>query len=376
MLSLDDPVALTRQLVAIGTVNPPGDEADCAAALREALERIGFAVSWHPFDERRVNLVARIGGRPDRKPICFTGHMDTVPLGAAPWHHDPFGGELDGGRLYGRGSSDMKSGIAAFVVAAAQLRRELEQTAGLVLVITGGEETGCQGAMSLARQAGALGAAGAIIVAEPTANYPLVGHKGALWLRVRATGVTAHGSMPERGENAIYKAARVVQALERFEFAADEHPLMGLPTLNVGTIKGGLNINSVPDAVELTVDIRTVPGVDHAVLLDRVRQASVPEAEVEPILNVGPVISEPGGDWIQRVFQLAAKAAGEPPAPRTAPYFTDAAALKVAYGGAPALILGPGEPQMAHQTDEYCLVNRVEAAVMLYRAIMEDWCEC
>lgn len=375
MLTLDDPVALTRELVAMDTVNPPGDEAACAQALREALERAGFTVAWHPFGERRVNLVARRGGRAGRKPLCFTGHMDTVPLGAAPWKRDPYAGEIVEGRLYGRGASDMKSGIAAFVAAAAAMGQRLDGSAGVVLVITGGEETGCQGAMSLARQAGALGEAGAIVVAEPTANYPLVGHKGALWLRLRIAGVTAHGAMPERGENAIYKAARVVQALERFDFGAVDHPLMGRPTLNVGTIRGGLNINSVPDETEITVDIRTVPGLDHGEVTARVRRTVAPEAEVEPILDVGPVYSEPAGDWVQRVFQLASDAAGEPPVPRAVSYFTDAAALKSAYGGAPALILGPGEPHMAHQTDEYCRVDRLTAAVDLYRRIVADWCD-
>lgn len=375
MLTLDDPVALTRQLVAMNTVNPPGDEAACAGALREALEHAGFAVSWHPFGERRVNLVARRGGRTGRKPLCFTGHMDTVPLGAAPWRHDPYAGEIVEGRLYGRGTSDMKGGIAAFLAAAVVLGGRLDGTAGAVFVITGGEETGCQGAMSLARQVGALGEAGAIVVAEPTANYPLVGHKGALWLRVRTSGVTAHGSMPERGDNAIYKAARAVQALERFDFGGVEHPLMGRPTLNVGTIQGGLNINSVPDETVLTVDIRTVPGLDHAAVTERVTRVLGPGAAVEPILDVGPVYSEPAGDWVQRVFQLAADAAGEPPVPRAVSFFTDAAALKTAYGGAPALILGPGEPHMAHQTDEYCRVDRLEAAVGLYRRMLADWCD-
>ena len=374
-LNLDDPIELTRELVAIDTVNPPGDEAACATALRGALEAAGFQVGWHPFGERRVNLVARVGGTPERKPICFTGHMDTVPLGAAAWRHDPFSGELADGRLYGRGTSDMKSGIAAFVVAAAGLGRRLEGTAGVELVITGGEETGCQGAVSLARQAGALGTAGAIVVAEPTANYPLVGHKGVVWLRIRVKGVTAHGSMPEQGENAIYKAARVVAALERLEVSATAHPLMGRATLNVGTIQGGLNINSVPDETVITVDIRTVPDLDHAEIVDRVRQMVGPEAEVETILDVGPVFSEPGGDWIQRVFELAAAAAGERPVARTVPYFTDAGALKAAYGGPPAVILGPGEPHMAHQTDEYCRVDRIHAAVHLYRDIIADWCD-
>src|SRR5262249_12386324 len=154
-------------------------------------------------------------------------------------------------RLYGRGSSDMKSGVAAFVIAAQHLAKHLRASPGVVLVIAAGEETGCDGSRHLVAVNGALGEAGAIVIAEPTGNYPLVGHKGALWLHARATGVTAHGSMPDRGVNAIYKAARAVAKLERFAFAGKPHPVLGSPTLNVGTINGGFNINSVPDGTTI-----------------------------------------------------------------------------------------------------------------------------
>src|SRR5581483_1798173 len=187
---------LTKQIVRMNTVNPPGDEEACARYLGAMLEAAGFGVAYHKMDDKRANLVARIGGRADKAPLCFTGHIDTVPLGAARWSKDPFSGETDAGRLYGRGTSDMKCGVAAFVVAAMNLGRRLERSPGLELVITAGEETGCQGAFDLVSK-GALHRAGAVVVGEPTSNYPLVGHKGAFWLRARTRGVTAHGSMPE-----------------------------------------------------------------------------------------------------------------------------------------------------------------------------------
>ena len=162
--------------------------------------------------------IARSGGSPDKRPLCFTGHVDTVPLGAAPWTVDPFAGEISDGKLYGRGTTDMKSGVAAFVVAALELGATLAGGPGVVLVITAGEETGCEGAYYLARSENMLGEAGAIVVAEPTSNQPWIGHKGAIWLKARTTGVTAHGSMPEEGVNAVYKAARAIGRLEDFDF--------------------------------------------------------------------------------------------------------------------------------------------------------------
>ena len=158
---------LTRQIVRMNTINPPGNEEACARHLGALLEDAGFSLAYHKLGDRRANLVARIGGKADRKPLCFTGHIDTVPLGAARWRKDPFAGETGSGKLYGRGTSDMKSGVAAFVCAAVRLGRKLERSAGLELVITAGEETGCQGAFDLVAK-GALGHAGAVVVAHRT----------------------------------------------------------------------------------------------------------------------------------------------------------------------------------------------------------------
>jgi succinyl-diaminopimelate desuccinylase len=256
-----DPRSLTRELLAFDTVNPPGMERACARHLGAILEAAGFHTGYHEYAEGRTSLIARIGNG-DGKPICFTGHMDVVPLGAAKWSHQPFAGETDGDRLFGRGSTDMKGGIAAFIAAAVELAPKLAGGPGLVLVITAGEEVGCEGARFLADHK-LLGEAGAIVVAEPTANYPYVGHKGLCWFEIETRGVTAHGSMPEVGDNAILRMARVIGDLEHFHFPVDGHAVMGKPTLNVGTIAGGLNTNSVPDRACITVDTRTVPGIEH-----------------------------------------------------------------------------------------------------------------
>jgi len=366
-------VDLTRELIRFDTINPPGNERACAEHLGGLLERAGYAIRYHEFGERRASLVARIGDG-SGAPLCFTGHIDTVPLGAMPWSVDPFAAESEGDRLYGRGSSDMKSGVAAFVAVAIALAPRLARSPGLLLVITAGEETGCEGAGHLARVDGALEPAGAIVVAEPTANYPYVGHKGALWLRARTRGVTAHGSMPERGVNAIHKAAQAVAKLERFAFDVPPHPVLGPPTLNVGTIRGGLNINSVPDQAEIGIDIRTIPGQEQGALRAALARHLGDEVELEPIMEVDGVWTEPGHDWIREVYGVMAELLGEQPVARGATYFTDAAALTPACGGPPTVILGPGEPGMAHQTDEYCLISRIEQAYEANLRIAAKWC--
>jgi succinyl-diaminopimelate desuccinylase len=368
-----DPVQLTKELVRMNTINPPGHEESCARHLGALLENAGFRIRYHSYGETRVNLVASIGGTSSKPPLCLTGHIDTVPLGAAAWTMDPFAGDTADGKLYGRGTSDMKCGVAALTVAALNSARFLHSTAGVTLVITAGEETGCEGAFHLQRD-GVLERAGAVVVAEPTSNYPFVGHKGALWLRAKTRGVTAHGSMPEKGVNAVYKAARAVSQLEAFRFENPPHALMGQATLNVGTIRGGLNINSVPDEAEITIDVRSVPTVDHANLIQTLALQLGPDVELEPLMDLEPVYTDASDPWMQTVFEVMTPLLGERPQSRVATYFTDAAALNLAYRNPPTVILGPGEPQMAHQTDEYCTMQRVGVAVEAYEQIIRRWC--
>jgi len=369
-----DPRALTRELLAFNTINPPGMERACARHLGALLEAAGFRTAYHEFAEARTSLIAQVGGEADRPPICFTGHIDTVPLGAKAWSHDAFAGETDGDRLYGRGSTDMKSGIAAFVAAAVELAPVLARGPGVVLVITASEEVGCEGARYLA-EARLLDRAGAIVVAEPTANYPYVGHKGLAWFEIETTGVTAHGSMPEVGDNAILRMARVIGDLEHFRFPVESHAVMGRPTLNVGTIRGGLNTNSVPDSARITLDTRTVPGIDHAHLCHSLAGLLAPRgATVRQIVDAPPLYTEPENAWVQEVFEVCAPLLGGRPAPRTMTFSTDGAFLKRGYGGPPAVILGPGEPQLAHQTDEWCSLARIEQSVDVFATLMRRWC--
>jgi succinyl-diaminopimelate desuccinylase len=317
--------------------------------------------------------LARAGGTREAKPLCLTGHLDVVPLGTREWTRDPFKGETDGDRLYGRGSSDMKAGVAAMLLACKALSKDIQGTAGVVLVLTAGEEGGCIGSRHLA-ETQLLGKAGALVVGEPTSNYPFVGHKGSLKFHARFRGVSAHGSMPHLGVNAISKAAKAVARLEGFDFQAQAHPVMGGPTLNVGTIDGGSSVNAVPDSASIGVDIRTVPGMDHEALLKALRACLGDDAHLDVFSDLSSVWTEPQQEWVQRVFEICKPYVGEAPEPRTAPYMTDAANLLKVYAGAPAVVVGPGEAAMAHQTDEYCSMERTRQAVAIYEAIIRDWC--
>ncbi len=362
-------VDLALELIRLDTVNPPGNEAVVADLLGARLAAAGFDLEVHEHAPGRPNLIARLPGTdPERPALCMTGHMDTVPLGGAPWSVEPFGG-VDDGRLHGRGASDMKGGVAAIVLAAERVAALGRGEAGLELVFTAAEETGCEGARFLADEPGLLGPVGAVLVAEPTGGVPHVGHKGVLFARAMTEGVSAHGSAPHLGRNAIYPLARAVAALAELELDAEPHPVLGEPTLNVGTIAGGSGVNLVPDRAEAQIDVRTVPGLSGEAVLEQLAAAVGPEVALEAWIDLAPVITDPGDPWLQSVFAVAGGAAE----PRGVAYFTDAAALTPAYGDPPTVIWGPGEAAQAHQTDEYAEAAKIDAAADGFFEVARRW---
>jgi succinyl-diaminopimelate desuccinylase len=367
-------VELARDLVRTDTVNPPGHEARLASALARRLEDAGFDVALHDIGPDRASLVARLRGRGDAPALCLTGHLDTVPLGEAPWQRDPLGGEVADGRLHGRGSSDMKGGVAAIVVAAERVAALGRGDAGLEIVLCAGEETGCEGSLALARADGALGRAGAVLVAEPTSNYPCVAHKGVVWLDAVAEGRTAHGSAPHLGDNAVLHLAEAVLSLAGARFDVPDDPLLGAPTINVGTFAGGANVNSVPDRAVAAIDVRTTPSLDAEAVADRLGAAAGERVRLSQRMALDAVAADPAGDWIRQVFDVMAPLIGERPEPRGLAYFTDAAALAPAYGSPPVVVCGPGDADQAHATNESCSVEAIEASTEAIFEIARRWC--
>jgi succinyl-diaminopimelate desuccinylase len=174
-------IDITKHLVRMNTINPPGQEDQAMRYLAELLDGAGFKTEIIGTGSQRSCLLASLAGRDDA--IALTGHLDTVPLGAEDWSVDPFAGEIRDGKLYGRGTTDMKGGVAAIVVAAINAKAAGTKRA-MSLIFTSGEETGCEGARHLA-ESGQLKKATALLVAEPTSNKVCIGHKGAFWVRLK-----------------------------------------------------------------------------------------------------------------------------------------------------------------------------------------------
>lgn len=367
-----DAISLTRRLVRLDTALRA--ESDAVALLAPALQDAGFTVDVVEHEPGRGTVVADWHTDLATPPLCLSGHLDTVPLGSAAWTHDPFAAEPDGDRLYGRGTSDMKGGVAAIVAAAVDVADSTPSRAGLRLVLTAAEETGSAGARAAAERLDGR-PSGPLLVAEPTGNRVAYGHKGALWLDAGADGVTAHGSMPHLGDNAVTMLARAVVRLEEHEFADPPHPVMGAPTLNVGTFHGGLNTNSVPDRADATVDVRTVAGQDHAAVRTALADTAGPRVTLEPRIDLPPVWTAEHDEWAGSVAAIAQQVTGDPAGPPAAmTYFTDASVLTPAFGGVPTVICGPGEAEQAHVTDEWCSATKIDQLVEVVRLLCRDWC--
>ena len=362
-------VDLLADLVRADTV--AHDEGALAETLAERLD--GLTCRWSEFQPGRAQLVARSGGE---APLTFTGHLDTVPATPSDWSVDPWAAEVDGDRMVGRGTSDMKSGVAALVEAVAAHVADGHDCRGVQVVLTSGEETGCEGALTIPSSLLAQG--GPLVVAEPTANRVVPAHKGAHWMRLTAHGRAAHGSAPELGDNAAVRLARAAVALHDFADWPTQDGF-GSVTANVGLLRGGVQPNVVPDAAEMLLDVRTLPSASGDTVRDLVRSLAGAGVVVEDHVVLPPVDTDPADAFVGVVSEALAATGLEGRPADPARYFTDASALVpllTPSGGAPVptVILGPGEPDQCHVADEWCSVSKVDQAVEVYAELLRRWC--
>ena len=276
-------VALTQDLVRFRTINPPGDERACAEQLAALLERAGFAVEVMPFGEGRAQLVARIGGTTDKLPLGFTGHLDTVPLGAQPWSVDPLAADIIDGKLYGRGSSDMKSGVATFVTACVALADRLAGTAGVGRLSPPARKRVAPAPRPWFGPRPLFLRSVRLLWPNPPATV--------LWWVTREPYIEAVTTGSPHTAPCLKRCQRGSQGgarrhgLCRISISISPGRCSWRPTLNVGTIHGGLNINSVPDRAAIGLDIRTIPGQSHAKICPQLASYLGAEVKLSTLLD-------------------------------------------------------------------------------------------
>ncbi|MGY1652259.1 M20 family metallopeptidase [Geodermatophilus sp. SYSU D01119] len=354
-----DAAGLLRELVRRPTVS--GDAAaqrDLLGLLTEVLrERAPHLQVTEGRDRDQPWTLLRTPADPGRPVLLLACHVDTVPVpDPGAWTRDPFGADLDGGRVWGRGASDMEAGVVAAALALAAA----DPQTPAALLLTSDEETGSRGAAAAAATVAEL-PVGAVVVPEATGNQVVLGHKGALWLAVRTAGRAAHGSTPERGHNAVLDLAALLgRAATGLPFRTD--PFLGTETWNPGVVSGGTVPNVVPDRAEVVVDMRTV--ADGGDLLRWWREQ--PEAaDVEVRVDLPPVGTPADDPWVATL--------PAPVLPTPATYFTDASVLGQVVGGAPVVVWGPGTPAVMHAADEYVELAELEQAAQAYTAVLARW---
>ena len=387
-----DLVRTLSDLVALPSVNPMGQavsgpeyfEYRVTDYLEALFKSLSLPYQRQTVEPKRDNIVTRIDGQvpPNEggQIILFEAHQDTVPV--VGMTIEPWTPVVRDGRLYGRGACDIKGGLTAMLGALARLAEERPRgMPTIVMACTVNEEHGYSGATALTKMWSQPGSViprqpdGAII-AEPTQLQTVVAHKGVVRWRCRTHGRAAHSSQPHLGVNAIFKMARVLETLERYQHEVaptlGEHPLCGQPTLSVGTISGGLSVNTVPDACAIEIDRRLIPGEKpeeaYRHVLDYVTRemGSDPTIDHEkPFLIGAGLLDQANGPLAERMV-AAAREAQIDCTKIGVPFGTDAAAI--AGAGVPSIVFGPGSIDQAHTADEWLALDQlVQASEALYR---------
>ena len=386
----DNLVPLLQQLVKLPSVSPMGEELPKDSEILGEARVTEFLQSWgsdrdfsctrQTVAERRDNVVFVLEGR---RPgvLLWEVHQDTVPIDGMTV--DPFGGELRDGRIYGRGACDVKGGMTVMLAALERLQRvPADERCTILLACTVDEEQGGSGALALPElwQSHALPKPDAAVIAEPTQLNIVVAHKGVTRWRCVTHGVAAHSSNPSAGDSAIQRMAHVVLGLERYHndvlVAKPPHPLLGTPTLSVGTIRGGAGVNLVPDHCEVQIDHRLLPGTDPRAAQQEAAQYLVAQGlQEEHVSHDAPFLESIGlsdADNQSLAQQLAAAAAtvGVRSEFLGVPFGTDAARLSPHM---PCVVFGPGDIAQAHTVDEWIEVSQLAPATSILVALAQSF---
>lgn len=365
-------VEFTRELVRIPSVYDPDrglDEEPAAELVAEQMRAFGWSPEVDVVAPGRPNVIATIDGGSPGPTLMFEGHLDVVTEGSPDqWTHDPFGAELSDGRIWGRGTADMKAGVAAMLFAADELCRSGGFPGRVVLGALVDEEGMMIGAKDFVARGRAEGI-DAAICCEPEGGEICHVAKGALRLRVDLTGKMAHGAMPFQGRNPNRAAGDVLVALAQLEAELqarhEEHPHLGRVWVTPTVLRAGdpPQMNVMPQDASIWIDVRTIPSVDHGRLVaqlgELVREAAGRTgvaATVEVIDDRPPVATAEEAALVRALWDAHAAVAPSPPRLGGVPGATDGTVL-TSRGGIPTVVYGPGGKWIAHQADEFVEVD-------------------
>ncbi|MDX6728769.1 MAG: succinyl-diaminopimelate desuccinylase [Baekduia sp.] len=372
----DEVVRVAQRLVRIPSENPSGDTREVCAAIVDELAPAGFKTEIFEAGDGHDSVIATYDFPTPGPTLILNGHIDVVPVGdtAGQWQHDPVGGEIDGGRLYGRGAMDMKGQVAGLLVAARSVAQCGAALGGrIVFTAVADEEQGGK------RGAGALIEAGkidgdAVLVVEASSGGVTLAHRGMSFFELTTHGRSAHASVPENGVNAVLIMAEALLSLRSVQMRHTPHPLLGSPSVAIGTIiEGGRKANVIPDTCKASLDIRHVPGMNRDEVLEDLREhfraADLP-VDIESILWAESGETSPDEEIVRVTMEAHEREFGEVPVLRGERaatdgwWFTNRAELPT------IMALGPGTVKEVHIVDESIDVGELQRYSRVYADVI------
>ena len=379
-------VSLTKELIAIPSENPTGDEFAMADRMEAFFRGIGLEAKRERVAERRENVTAEITGSGSGPALVFLNHMDTVPAGEG-WSRDPFLATEEDGKIWGRGSCDMKGGIAASLTAMENLKVRIEggakvrRTVRCCMVVD--EESGRMTGTEAAIASGHIHADDIVISCEPTELALVTAQKGAMWFELVFSGKSAHAAAPHMGADAIHAASHAVVALQ--EAVAQipyEDPLLGRCTIVTSIIEGGHKTNVVSEKCAMQIDSRFVPPLRTAdiqeIIHEKAARACDRVSGVEfslraTIADRPPVTADIDSAGARLIFETLEETLGAEPKPAGVSYYSDAGMAAAQTGSRNCFLLGPGNIEQAHTPDEFIEVDSLKKAARVYGRLVEKF---
>jgi succinyl-diaminopimelate desuccinylase len=365
-------LGFASDLARTSSENPPGNEIQVANLLEARMREIGLKVDCYDFKPGRPNLIGTQDFGKGHS-VMFDGHMDTVPAGNRDlWSVGPFSGEMIDGRLYGRGTADMKCSIAAWLSALEAVKGAGMELKGKVLTcLVSDEEVSGLGTEDILSRGYFADMA---VVGEPTGLTLHIAHKGVIRWRLTTLGKAGHISSPEEGVNAIQKMAKVCHMLDRYSrhLKKRKHKLLGYPTISVGTIRGGEKDNIIPARCEVSVDRRLMPGEEpeqaETELIELLEAMKKKDKDFEYMLERYVLLQaseiEPDEEVVSILGRSVKKVTGRKA--RIEGFDATCEMVHLVKMGIPTVIFGAGSLSQAHRADEYVNVEEIIAAAKIY----------
>lgn len=368
-------LTLTQDLVRCNSVNPPADTTECAQIILNRFRENDIYTEIIEGKEGVANVIARLSGQKKGKVLLLNGHIDVVAPGEG-WTVDPFGGELKDGKLYGRGSCDMKSGIASMVAAMIGFKRSGKPFNGeIVFMGVADEETGSEYGTQFLLKKNIGKNADFAIVSEPTNLRVELGNRGLRWIDISIKGKASHAGRPYLGVNSIFYGAKLIEAIHAMKFE-NRNDAFGipLPTISVTMIRGGAQVNIIPNRCNLSIDRRMIPGETTETVIKELQDVIKPilkeektlriEMKMRPVTWDAYLISDTE-PIVQATVESFKTVVGKAPEISAKSACTDGSYL-FHLGGIPTVLFGPGNQYLSHKADECVFLDNVVLSTKIF----------